>query len=488
MSVRSRLPVRGSHPRPTKRAAGRCRRQAGWRAALAATIAGAVAITGSTAAGAMLQPSGGSPAARAAAAVSLPATPAGRQAGWFVVAVTHWPIPTAAIKAHFDRAVLAVATPAELNASLDGVTAVQVDSITTSTPDVLVFVATVNGKTKLSVSIAVDSHGLIAGLHLLPAGSSAPAPPPVPSTWAGVDSLVRSVAPQVRLLVASVSGGTCVPVHAIDATTPAPLGAAFKLYVLAALADAVASGKVSWAQKLTVTSQVKSLPSGILQDDPDGTRLSVQQVASDMISISDNTAEDMVADLVGRAAIEEAARTSGMADPALDVPFLTTRELFVLKLDDWPQLAERYLALGPAGRLALLAGTIDHDPLSIADASAWTAPRDIGSLEWFASPTDMCHVYAALAALARQPALAPVASILELNQGDMSLGSQWRPVWFKGGSEPGVLTLNYLATTKSGHTYVVSMLTEDPSAPISGTPATLALLSAVKGAFELAAR
>jgi hypothetical protein len=70
----------------------------------------------------------------------------------------------------------------------------------------------------------------------------------------------------------------------------------------------------------------------------------------------------------------------------------------------------------------------------------------------------------------------------------MSLGSQWRPVWFKGGSEPGVLTLNYLATTKSGHTYVVSMLTEYPSAPISGTPATLALLSAVKGAFELAAR
>jgi hypothetical protein len=58
----------------------------------------------------------------------------------------------------------------------------------------------------------------------------------------------------------------------------------------------------------------------------------------------------------------------------------------------------------PAGRLALLAGTIDHDPLSTADASAWTAPRDIGSLEWFSSPTDMCHVYAALAALAREPA------------------------------------------------------------------------------------
>ena len=420
--------------------------------------------------------------------MSLPGTPVGMQARWFVVAVTHWPIPTGAIKAHFDSTVLAVATPAELNASLQGVKTVQVDSITTSTPDVLVFVVTINGTTKLSVTIAVDSHGLIAGLHLVPAGSPVPAPPPVPSTWAGVDRLVRSVAPEVRLLVASVTGGTCQPVHAIDATTPAPLGSAFKLYVLDALARAVASGRVSWTQKLTVTSQVKSLPSGTLQDDPDGTRLSVRQVAENMISISDNTAEDMVAGLVGRAAVEEAARVSGMADPALDVPFLTTRELFVLKLDDWPQLARRYLALGPAGRLALLTGTVDHDPLSTAGLSAWTAPRDVGSLEWFASPTDICHVYASLAALARQPGLAPVAGILEHNPGDMELGSQWRPVWFKGGSEPGVLTLNYLATTKRGRSYVVSVLTEDPSAPMSETPATLALLSAVKGAFQLAAR
>ena len=208
--------------------------------------------------------------------------------------------------------------------------------------------------------MAVDSHGLIDGLRLVPV-VALPAPP---STWPGVDRMVRSVAPQVRLLVASVSGETCRSVQAIDATTPAPLGSAFKLYVLDALAQAIASGKVSWAQKLTVTSQVKSLPSGTLQDDPDGTRLSVQQVALDMISISDNTAEDILAGLLGRAAVEQATRSSGMADPALDIPFLTTRELFVLKLDDWPKLAQRYLALGTAGRLAVLAGAIDHDPLS----------------------------------------------------------------------------------------------------------------------------
>jgi hypothetical protein len=178
-----------------------------------------------------------------------------------------------------------------------------------------------------------------------------------------------------------------------------------------------------------------------------------------------------------------------MADPGSDVPFLTTRELFILKLDDWPRLANRYLALGSAGRSDLLASTIDRDPLpTLSAAASWTTPRDIDSLEWFASPTDICHVYASLAALARQPQLAPVASILEINNGGVGLDpSQWRSVWFKGGSEPGVLTLNYLATTAGGHTYLVSVLTQNPAAAIQETSAAVTLLGAVKGAFQLAA-
>jgi hypothetical protein len=65
--------------------------------------------------------------------------------------------------------------------------------------------------------------------------------------------------------------------------------------------------------------------------------------------------------------------------------------------------------------------------------------------------------------------------------------SQWRPVWFKGGSEPGVLTLNYLATTRTGQTYVASVLAANPAAPLAQDPAILTLISAVKGALQLAA-
>jgi hypothetical protein len=452
------------------------------RAALALVVASVMA--GTTMGQAVAQPE--VPRPSPAIAVSLPGTPPGQQARWFLGAVTHVPLPTAEIEAHFDRAFLAVVPPAQLNATLQGVSAVQVDSIATSTSEAIVFVVTVNATTRLSVSLAVDASGLISGLFLRPAGAP-PTAPPVPSTWAGVDHMVRSVAPDARLLVASVTGGTCQPVQAIGATTPAPLGSAFKLYVLDALAQAIASGRVSWGQELTITSKTKSLLGGVLESEPDGTRVTVKQVASDMISISDNTAADMLISLVGRSAVEQATRATGMADPALDVPFLTTREMLVLKLDDWPKLAQRYLALGPAGRLALLTGTVDEVPIG-GFTSAWARPRDINTLEWFASPTDICHVYASLATLARRPELAPISGVMSLNPGDMSLPpGQWRSVWFKGGSEPGVLTLNYLATTKAGHTYVVSMLAEDPTAPISQTSATLSLISAAKGAFELAA-
>lgn len=65
-----------------------------------------------------------------------------------------------------------------------------------------------------------------------------------------------------------------------------------------------------------------------------------------------------------------------MAHPGFDEPFLTARELFVLKLIDWPQLASRYLSRSVVGRLAMLTATIDRVPysqLTAANSVAWTA-------------------------------------------------------------------------------------------------------------------
>jgi hypothetical protein len=77
--------------------------------------------------------------------------------------------------------------------------------------------------------------------------------------------------------------------------------------------------------------------------------------------------------------------------------------------------------------------------------------------------------------------------VLSVNDDGLQLDpAEWKTTWFKGGSEPGALTLAYLATTRAGQSYVVTVLAEDPAQPLGGG-AIGAIVAAVKGAFTLAA-
>ena len=452
-------------------------------------VAPIVAVTLLASACSSPTPAGSATAAastRPAELVVPPATSAGAQLRWLLAAMAHLPISGGQIRAHFDAAFLAEVSPAVLNQALQDVTGAELVSVQVSELNTVIAIISAGGAAeRAQVWLTVDGRGLISELRISPATTG-----PIPATWADVDAALRSAAPQVRLLVADVSNGSCQPVHSIDPATAAPIGAAFKLYVLDALGNAVASGTVRWNQPLTVTARLKSLPAGELQNDPDGTQISVLDTAAAMMSLSDNTATDMLMNLVGRSAVEAALTTTGMASPALDRPFLTTREIFVLKLHQWPALAERYVTADEPSRRALLASTIDRAPLpAVAAAGAWTTPRDINSLEYFASATDICRAFTALAALARRPGLTPIGQVLSLNDESLALDpAQWKTTWFKGGSEPGVLTLAYLATTRTGHSYVVTALAENPSQSIDETIAIPVMLSAIKGAFTLAAR
>jgi len=459
-------------------------------------------------------------------AAALPDTPAGNQARWFIAATADLPLSAAELRQHFDASFMALG-PAAINQSLEKAGELRLVSsrVTRDTPCaeptpavapaspasagtlaspgtpgtgdqaqgasavpvpanrcLAVTVSTAGGPRQLTLT--VDAAGLISGLYL------SLVIPPAPTTWQGVDAAIRSVAPDVHLLVAKVTNGSCQPVNSVGPGTAAPLAWASRLYVLDALAQAVASGKVSWNQLLTVTAQLKSPGSGDMQNAPDGIKASVQFTADQMISSDDNTAIDMLINLLGRPAVEAALSTAGMADPSRDMPFLTAREQIALSVDQWPALAQRYVAASPAGRQTLLTSVVDRAPVpSAAALAAWTTPRDINIFGHFASASDICRVYASLAGLARKPGLSPVASALEITDGGLGLDpAQWQTTWFSGGTQPGVLTYTYLATTNTGRSYVVAVLAENPSAPIDQTAATPTVLSAIKGAFTLAAR
>ncbi|MFZ0667426.1 MAG: serine hydrolase [Acidimicrobiales bacterium] len=273
----------------------------------------------------------------------------------------------------------------------------------------------------------------------------------------------------------------------MHSSVPRPLASEFKLFVLGALAQQIASGEVSWSQELTVEAASKSFGnapgSGSLQYSPAGTKVTVQATATKMISISDNTAADMLINLVGRSAVEKQVR-KWSAHPSDDIPFLTTREMLLLHYVDYPNLANRFLSLNPDARTAFLSSSVDG--LSFSEVHTTGQPRDIDTLEWFASPEDICRAFVGLRSLSEQPGLSPISSIFSVNPSNPELNrAQWPTIWYKGGSEPGVLTLGYLATNSKSQTFAVSVMLSNPEAALS-TDATFDLVSVVNAAFGLA--
>ena len=419
---------------------------------------------------------------------AAPDGPVGRQLTWFLRAVADLPWSQQLIQAHFDSGFLAQIGPAEINAVLAQAPAPAGASLIrllwqdqARDPVSLQAVAAFDS-VMLTVNITVNGAGLISYLLLTPYQ-------PSPTTWAQADRDLAGLAPLASLLAARVSpDGVCTPVHQVAASAARPLGSMFKLFVLGGLAEQVAAGRVSWDQELTVSDTLRSAGNsgaGGLQDVPAGTRVSVEQTAAQMISMSDNTAADLLIHLVGRPAVQ--AQDRQWSDhAALNVPFLTTREFFLLKYAH-PALADQYLRLAPAQRAAFLAFAVDPLPLSQTQLpSADTAsPADIDTIEWFASPYDICRALAGLQQLAAEPGLVPLGPILSANSGGIGLHpAKWPTVWYKGGSEPGVLTLGYLATNGNGQTFVVVAMLSDPAAALVPS-AVLGLLAIVQGAFEL---
>jgi beta-lactamase class A len=86
-----------------------------------------------------------------------------------------------------------------------------------------------------------------------------------------------------------------------------------KLPILIALFQDIDAGKVRLAEKLTITKQSIGEGSGDLQAQKPGTQVSVLMVATKMMTISDNTATNLLIDrLGGKAVLNQRFRTWGL--------------------------------------------------------------------------------------------------------------------------------------------------------------------------------
>lgn len=416
-----------------------------------------------------------SPPATTAPPVEIPDTPVGRQLRWLLDAPARAPIGQAELAEHLAPAFLEQVPAAKFNETLASLRGIRLEKIIGAAPTALIGHVLVGTQT-LKLTLSVDATGKINGaLFTVPA-----TPQPSPTSWDELDRRARKAAARVGFLAAEVKAdGTCRPAHAVAGGVARPLGSMFKLYVLGAVAKKIEQGRFSWDTAMTIKPELKSLPSGRLQDRPDNSQVPVLEAAKLMIAISDNTGADLLLHQAGRTSVERTVR-SWHGQVKRNTPFLGTRELFALKGADYPRHAKEYLSRDAAGRLAYLSEVVDKLPLT--SITAWPAPRELDSVEWFGSPADICRAYAGLAKSRDKR----IGEVMSQNTGGIKLpAKEWPTVWYKGGSEPGVLDLSYLARTPSGRTFMVTAMASDPSAALNEDQVYEELVALARGAFTL---
>jgi hypothetical protein len=145
-------------------------------------------------------------------------------------------------------------------------------------------------------------------------------------------------------------------------------------------------------------------------------------------------------------------------------------------------LREQYIAAATEGRRQLLT-QVEEIAVDLEDASGWTSPRDIDTLEWFASPADLVRAMEYLREMGERSGLEPVRAILSKNPGITLDASVWKYAAYKGGSEPGVLSLVWLLERGDGRAFALAIVLNDASRDIDAAEA----VAVAEGAVDLLA-
>ncbi len=325
--------------------------------------------------------------------------------------------------------------------------------------------------TQARVLAELDEDGRFSGLLIQPTETPTLDQPPE-----SIEEANQRLAElgTVGMVSAEIVDGRCVHGQVVAPGDPVPLGSVAKLYVLAALGESIENGELAWDDEVEIRDELKSIPSGILQDHPAGEKVTVREVAELMISISDNTATDHLIDLLGRETVESVMAEYGHTNPVLNTPFLNTRELTALKIGPASGLSVQWVEGDEQARREILEQISDITPADLP-LQDWTEPIEPATVEWFASPDDLCSLAAGLVDLARSTP--EIGEILEMNPGVPAEPGTWDRIWFKGGSEPGLLAV-WWVTESQGRIVVTAGSVVNEESAFDGDEAVLLFAAA----------
>lgn len=163
------------------------------------------------------------------------------------------------------------------------------------------------------VLCALDAAGKIAGYRFVP----------VPPKWS-MDRITRAVEAwpgDAAFFIERYEDDTGVG-EGSTGHGAFPLGSVFKIAVLGALDEA----RIDAGRKVKIREEWKSFPPGVLHLRRAGTAVTVDELASKMVALDDNTAADHLIHLLGRLECERC-----MPHQRLNSPMLLTREVFLAR-------------------------------------------------------------------------------------------------------------------------------------------------------------
>jgi hypothetical protein len=273
------------------------------------------------------------------------------------------------------------------------------------------------------------------------------------------------------LLVAKLGEADPVAFAGYNADVPLATGSMFKLFVLAELFRAIDARERNWQDVIPLGPS--SLPSGVTQDWPKALPMTLATLATQMISISDNTATDTLITALGRLKVDAMRASVGQTPNAL--PVLTTLDAFALKMPASEALRKRWIAGGLSERRQVL-NELEPTTATIDAAALAGGPLHIDTVEWPATMTEVAGVFDKL----RRSTSVTVVDILGVNPAlSPTERARFDTVGYKGGSEIGVIAMGWLLKTKSGDWYTVSGALNDPAQAVDNTAFSALMARAV---------
>ena len=281
----------------------------------------------------------------------------------------------------------------------------------------------------------------------------------------------QTLAAENSLLVAKIdSAGICQPIAKRDASRLRATASIFKIFVLAAAARAWELGQVSLDQEITLVSS-ELAPAGTINSEPLGTKFTLLEIATLMLGISDNTATDLLHEVVGRNVMFQVINGLGLTDPRQLLPLLSINEQFHLFFSFPLATALSYVNGTEAFQQNFLKNQIE--PLGPVTSYPYGNQSIFVSGSWRASPMDICKTFSHLRDLpAGSDQLKLVDTALGAAAAQPNVRNHWDRVWYKGGSLVSgstgyhVLTHAWLLERQGGDPYVVVAMANDSNGGI----------------------